>query len=210
MEALVVLKRSVWIGREFSRLRVIDVKRYEGAGSVLECQCECGVITLVRSYNLIKGTTTSCGCAALEARTTHGKTDSRVYVIWRGMKSRCRPNSRNHANYFDRGIKGCKRWKKFENFYKDMGDPPDSLTLERKDNDKGYSFDNCKWATYTEQLNNRRNNHVITAFGKTQNLTQWCTEYNLPITTLKNRLYRAKMKPEDALRASLYQKQRGV
>jgi hypothetical protein len=204
-----VLKREDWVGRKFGRLTVVDIKRFEGAGSVLECQCECGVIINARSGNLNGGSTASCGCLALEARSTHRMTSSRVYVIWRGMKSRCRPNSRHAPNYYNRGITVCKRWRIFENFYEDMGDPPDNYTLERIDNNKGYSPDNCKWATYEENLSNRRNNNLITVFGKTQTLTRWAREAKLPVSTLKNRLYRAKMRPEDALIAPLYAQQRG-
>lgn len=205
-----VIKREDWIGRKFGRLTATDVVRHEGAGSVIECQCECGVIILAKTGNLNKGSTSSCGCLALERRSTHKKTNSRVYVIWRGMKSRCRPNSRNAPNYFNRGITVCERWQAFENFYEDMGDPPEGLTLERKDNNKGYSKDNCKWATYEEQLSNTRNNNLITAFGKTQTLTRWAREAKMPVTTLKNRLYRAKMSPEQALRAPIYAKQRNL
>src|ERR1700744_3949964 len=123
-----VLKREDWVGRRFGRLVVTEVRRFEGAGSVLECQCDCGVIINAKSGNLNKGSTASCGCLALERRQTHKKTDSRVYVIWRGMKSRCRPNSRHAFNYYNRGITVCDRWQRFENFYADMGDPPDGLT----------------------------------------------------------------------------------
>lgn len=203
-----VIKREDWVGRVFGRLTVTDVFKIPGAGSVVECQCECGVITTVKNHNLVRGSTASCGCLALETRRTHMKTHSRVYVIWKGMKSRCRPESRNAPNYFNRGITVDPRWEVFENFYEDMGDPPDGWTLERKDNNKGYSKINCKWATYEENLSNRRNNNLITAFGKTQTLTRWAREAKMPVTTLKNRLYRAKMNPEDALRAPLFAKQR--
>lgn len=204
-----VLKRNDWVGRTFGRLTVIDLKRYEGAGSVLECQCECGVITLVKANNLKRGTT-SCGCLALEVRTTHGKTGSKVYTAWKAMKYRCtNTNAHEYHNYGGRGITVCDSWlESFENFYADMGDPAKGLTLERVDNDKGYSKENCIWDTYEAQENNKSTTLLLTAFGKTQSLTQWSKEYNLPFSTLKNRLYRAYMKPEDALTAPLYRQQR--
>lgn len=205
-----VLKREDWIGAVFGRLTVKDVLRLEGGGSVLRCQCTCGTLISAKLYNLKRGSTGSCGCLAKERRSTHGLSGTKAYEIWRGMKSRCTPDSRHAVNYHNRGIRVCKRWEKFENFYEDMGDPPDGLTLERKDNNKGYDKNNCKWATYEENLSNTRNNKLITAFGKTQTLTRWAREAKMPVSTLKNRLYRAKMTPEAALRAPLFAKQRNL
>src|SRR4051812_22841505 len=111
MEGLMVIKREDWIGRVFGRLEVIGTRRVPSAGTLIECLCECGVLVDVRGYNLVRGSTTSCGCRALEVRQTHKKTHSRVYVIWKGTKSRCRPNSRNAPNYFNRGITVCDRWE---------------------------------------------------------------------------------------------------
>jgi hypothetical protein len=141
---------------------------------------------------------------------SHGMAYSRVNHIWRQMRYRCSsPNAQEYKNYGGRGIKVCDRWSSFDNFLADMGEPPTNKhTIERVDNNKGYEPGNCKWATYKEQLNNRRGNNLITAFGRTQTLTQWAEEFNLPVTTLKNRLFRAKMKPEDALTAKLYAQQR--
>ena len=140
----------------------------------------------------------------------HGMAHSRVNHIWRQMRYRCSsPNAPEYKNYGGRGIVVCERWGSFANFYADMGDPPtDKHTLERKDNNKGYGPDNCKWATYKEQLNNRRDNNLVAAYGRTQTVTQWAEEYNLPVTTLRNRLFRAKMPPEEALSAPLYAQQR--
>lgn len=142
-------------------------------------------------------------------REYHGMTGARVYHIWRQMRYRCtNSNAQEYKNYGGRGITFCKRWDSFEAFLEDMGEPEGNLTLERIDNSKGYEPGNCKWATYKEQLNNRRGNNRITAFGKTQTLTQWAEEYKLPVTTLKNRLFRAKLPPEVALTDSIYAQQR--
>ena len=142
-------------------------------------------------------------------RKKHGMARTRVNHIWRQMRYRCSsPNAPEYKNYGGRGIKVCKRWDSFENFFEDMGVPEGRLTLDRIDNNGNYEPSNCQWTTYKIQLNNRRDSNNVTAFGRTQTVTQWAEEYNLPVTTLRNRLFRAKMAPEDALSAKPYAQQR--
>ncbi len=105
------------------------------------------------------------------------------------MKKRCLLQTHDsYKNYGGRGITVCERWMKFENFYKDMGDPPERMTLERKNNNKGYSKRNCKWATMKEQSNNTRNNIRITFKNETHTATEWSEKVNLSIQLLLWRL----------------------
>ncbi len=205
-----MLKAQDWIGRKFGRLTVIGLERITGAGTVLVCECSCGSIIRCKNHNLVSGGTTSCGCLWKEKITTHGMTKTRVYSIWRAMKNRCyAPNTYYYKNYGGRGIKVCDRWlESFENFLFDMGEPPENQTIDRIDNNGNYEPSNCRWATYEQQLNNTRSNRMVTAFGKTQSLTLWSRELGIPVPTLRNRLYRAKMATEVALKAPLYAQQR--
>ena len=87
----------------------------------------------------------------------HGKTRTRIKYCWDNMLRRCYdPKNDKWEYYGGRGIAVCTEWLDFNNFYQDMGDPPKGLTLERKDNDKGYSKENCMWATRGRQGTNRR------------------------------------------------------
>lgn len=91
-----------------------------------------------------------------ECRSSDGLTKHPLYNIWISMLKRCyNPNDVSFPNYGARGIDVCKRWWSLKNFISDMGNR-NGLSLDRKDNDKGYSPDNCRWATYSEQANNKR------------------------------------------------------
>jgi hypothetical protein len=82
----------------------------------------------------------------------------------------------------------CDRWDVFENFHADMGDPPAGLSLDRKNNDEGYSPSNCRWATFVEQNNNKRDNRRIEMNGETRTMTEWLRHYGLNYTTYASRV----------------------
>jgi hypothetical protein len=119
----------------------------------------------------------------------HGKSRSKIYWRWENMIKRCNNSESTHyKNYGGRGIKVCKRWLKFENFYNDMGDIPHGLTLDRRDNDGNYELSNCRWATKSEQDNNRRTNVYIKYKGVTKTLKEWSDYFNLNYYTLRSRV----------------------
>lgn len=152
-------------------------------------KCDCGVVKTVHMSHLVSGRTRSCGClhreitsAAMSTRqTTHGYYGTQVYAVWNAMLRRCQhPQHAAYKDYGGRGITVCRRWQKFENFLADMGVPSPGLTLDRKDNSKGYSLKNCHWATRKTQASNRRSCRLLAHEGKTLNVTQWATELNFP------------------------------
>jgi hypothetical protein len=112
------------------------------------CVCECGQLGVVRQAMLKRGLSQSCGCLAIEINKTHGGWSEHysTYRTWQGIIQR----------YGGRGIKVCRRWHKFVNFFADMGERPKGLTIDRINNDGDYCPTNCRWATYSQQNKNRR------------------------------------------------------
>jgi hypothetical protein len=113
------------------------------------------------------------GCLGAERRAekgknmTHGKSNTRVYEIWHGMKKRClNRKCKAYPRYGGRGITVCDRWLTFENFLADMGEPPPGASIERLHNDRGYEIGNCIWADGTTQARNRRNARVVEMNGE--------------------------------------------
>jgi hypothetical protein len=150
-------------GTQYTRLTVLRRGTTKNKGVRWVCLCACGAETEVDGRHLRGGKTTSCGCLRNEGNqtrfVTHGKAHTTEYRIWRNMHSRCEnPNVAAYKNYGGRGITVCKRWFKFERFYADMGPRPSpELTVERRDNDAGYTPANCYWATRKQQAANKRN-----------------------------------------------------
>lgn len=154
------------------------------------CKCSCGNIRNVDRVNLLSGRSRSCGCFELSLKTQHGMTGMPIHRTWGGMKNRClNPNNPQFKNYGGRGIKVCERWlESFENFYADMGDKPSpNHSLERKDNEMGYSPDNCIWATPKEQARNTRVNVLVTIEGETKTLAEWSEQNGIDYSTLWRR-----------------------
>lgn len=127
------------------------------------CKCDCGNedLTLVTTNNLISGNTSSCGCVGEESRKTHGMSSTRTYQIHEGMLRRCNcPQQLGYENYGGRGITVRERWNpllggSFENFYEDMGEAPEGMSLDRIDFNDDYYKENCRWATNSVQGYNK-------------------------------------------------------
>jgi hypothetical protein len=192
-------------GMVFGKLTALDF--VPNRNSSWRCNCTCGNTVVTLTDSLRSGKSKSCGCGIAESAsrrfTTHGETKNRKrseeYVAWVKMHERCSSFSKNKNVYFDRGIQICDRWKVYENFLEDMGRKPPSTSLDRKNNNKGYYKDNCRWATQKQQCRNLRKNVLITFNGETKCMAEWAESLGMPYGRLQARLRYYGWSVEEAL-----------
>lgn len=167
------------------------------------CRCDCGNVKTIDKRNLVKGFTQSCGCLrnerVAEVCGKHGDTDSRLYNVWCAIKRRCyNPTVPEYKNYGARGIQMCDEWKDdygafmkwaYDNGYQQDA-PRGVCTIDRIDNTKGYSPDNCRWVSMTVPTNNLRTNHRITYNGETHTIAEWARIYQQKYRFVYQRLTR--------------------
>ena len=190
------------IGKKFNRLTVVDIE-YTGRpdrGYNWVCRCDCGKIIKAAPAKIRGGHTKSCGCSKIErirtdpkmSRTTHGGKNTRLYRIWRGMAGRCyNERSKDYARYGGRGIAICDEWRHDFSAFREWAYAngySDYLSIDRIDVNGNYEPDNCRWATPSEQGNNKRNSHLIEHDGVTHTVTEWANIYGIEPKTLFNRI----------------------
>lgn len=188
-------------GLKCGRFTAIRYSHHTKAGATWECKCECGNIRFLATTEIRRGKHQSCGCLQREqARAAHlkhgqcayGKNNGTPeYRAWVAMRQRCQNASAPaFPNYGGRGIKVCDRWDcSFDSFFADMGlKPSPKMSLERLDNNGGYSPENCVWATQKTQGNNTRKTVMITHNGKTMSRTQWSELLGFQLTLIGDRI----------------------
>lgn len=195
-------------GERFGYLTVIRRVPNRGGHTAWECVCDCGVHVVVAGHALKSGHTKSCGCyqrqRASEVQQKHNEANSsRLYNIWINMKSRCNcPTCRDYKDYGARGIHVCEEWQNdflafklwaLRNGYSD------EKSLDRKNNDLGYSPDNCRWSTAIEQNNNRRSNFRVTYEGETHTIAEWARFFGINYFTLYSRIRQSGRDPIDVI-----------
>ncbi len=183
------------IGNRYGRLTVmLDCGQDSRRHNLYLTICDCGESKAVIGSFMLNGKISSCGCLKRESDSKkfykHGLIKDNEYSIWLAMRDRCsNPKSKNYKNYGARGITVSKEWDDYSVFIRDMGKRPDGYSIERIDNTKGYSKENCRWASFDEQVRNTRQNVNITYDGKTMCLTDWADELGLPRPTLHYRIH---------------------
>lgn len=187
-------------GRKYGRWTVLEkAEKKHGKTSYL-CKCECGIVRVVTADTLLNGRSLSCGCLQKEVvskrKTTHGMTGTRIYNIYHNMKNRCyNPNDDRYKDYGGRGIRICDEWlgeHGFENFceWSMVNGYAENLTIDRVNVNGNYEPNNCRWATNTEQSNNKRTCVYLTFFGVTKNLKEWCNCIGENYKKMYGRYYR--------------------
>lgn len=185
-------------GLKFNRFLVIKEAGRKNGKNYWTCLCDCGIQKDFLAANITTGKSKSCGCIVREVvsaiRLTHGLIKTPEYSAWRNAKNRCYNQKYKLFHcYGGRGIIMCDRWlgdSGFTNFLLDMGNKPSPKhTLDRYPNQNGnYEPTNCRWATYKEQQNNRRNNKLIEHNGEIISQAAWAERLGVTSERIRKEL----------------------
>lgn len=190
------IKRDL-IGKRFGKLVVVEkLKLNNHKETEWLCLCDCGNEYVSTSNRLTSGKTTQCRACSFKQmarkQTIHGCEPVKLWRTYQNMKTRCNnENSLDFKRYGERGIKVCDEWNSsFANFKKWALENgwSENLTLDRIDNNIGYSPDNCRWVTMTTQSNNRRSNRILVCDGKKDTMANWARRTGLPYWLIQTRL----------------------
>lgn len=188
-------------GQKFGRITVLSYAYTSiWQQAMFMCLCDCGTTKIIRGSQLSSGNTRSCGCLHKEisqnvmkkvnasgfrcvtSSTRHGGHGSKLNMAWQRMRSRCHSvNADHYKHYGGRGIGICKEWDDYATFreWAISTGYDGTREIDRIDNDGDYCPENCRWATRTEQMRNRRNTVKISHEGVTKPLADWCDDYGI-------------------------------
>lgn len=195
-------------GQKFGRLTVIsEAGRAKNGAKKWRCLCDCGNEHFVITGNLLNNSVRSCGCYRKEyvrnKNYVHGKSQTRLHGIWRGIKQRCfNPNENCFDSYGGRGITICKEWKDdFQAFYDWAinNGYADNLSIDRIDVNGNYEPSNCRWADNKTQANNKTSSNLLTMNGETHTVSEWAEITGIDRKTISDRIARFGWSAERAL-----------
>ena len=176
-------------GQSFGRFVVLEKAESREDGALWLCLCVCGKRRVVSGKHLRSGHSQSCGCLT----KIHGMTHTREFASWTKMRRRCLAGTCHaYSSYGGRGIAICKGWDRFNAFYSDMGPRPEGTSLDRIDNNGDYCPENCRWATPSQQQNNKKCNRHIVYRGVRRTLSQWSRIVEIPVSTLWGRMHKGR------------------
>ena len=200
---------SIMEGQKYGRLMVISTHKISGTYRYFaKCRCVCGSEPIFVRVDALRKTeggsrqpTKSCGCLQKEQVTKHGAWGHPLFTIWSSMMDRCyKPKCDHFHLYGNRGITVCDRWHDVNNFIQDVSDEyRKGLQIDRIDNNGNYSKDNCRWATRSQQMRNKRTNINLTLNGETHCLIEWSHITGINYGTLVERVSVLKWPVEKAL-----------
>lgn len=193
-----------WLGAKYNRLTVIafeKVKRGKSPSWNWIVRCDCGTLKSVSPYRVLNGNTKSCGCYKKDqtieynqqSKKIHGGRHTRLYHIWRGMKSRCfNENNADYKRYGGRGITVCDEWENDFAVFRDWAlcnGYSDDLSIDRIDVDGDYCPENCRWTDWSTQNKNRCSSINVEYNGKTVNLVDLADMVGIRYGTLYQRIH---------------------
>ena len=199
------MRRLDLIGKKFHKLEAVEDVGTKNGSRLWKCVCECGNTAYITAKDLSFGIRKSCGCLHRCPIGKHGQAragkETKTYMIWKSMVGRCTSDKSTAYKYYGAiGITVSEEWLTFENFFADMGECPKGLSLERVDNNAGYSKDNCIWASREVQANNKSNNRFIEVDGVKKSMSQWARHIGMSIQTLSWRINEGGMEPSLAVK----------
>jgi hypothetical protein len=202
-------------GNKYGKLLVINREGRNKSNKITwKCRCDCGKEVIVTGNNLKNGHTQSCGCLHKEADLRKAKrnnmSETKLGKAWYNMIYRATsPKNREAHRYLNRGITVCDEWRdSFESFVKWSMDNgyADNLSLDRINNNKGYSPDNCRWVNQLTQVRNRENTIYLEYKGEKKTLKEWADILGIKYQTLFNRLRDSKWDVESIIEKPLQNK----
>ena len=194
---------SKLINKRFGKIVILSLP--VGRGYRCKCKCDCGNIKDISLYSILKGVSKSCGCLKSDftskRNTIHGLSNTKLYNVYTKIIGRCNnPKQKDFKWYGGKGITICDEWKNdfiafynwsIENGYKEETNGKSNiniLSIDRIDNNKGYSPENCRWVNMKTQARNSSRCHYLTYKNLTKCISEWAEFLDVNERTLRDRL----------------------